>query len=114
MNFVEIVTADFIGYGFMCAQVAVSIAAALIAIPVFYIINDSYARAEKLCECAQTNYDYDCNVIIRSWCRLWLDKYSLNKVGRSSERVYLTNLNENLRLRIIACQRRFQEIHRLM
>ena len=113
MNFVQLVTVDFISYTWMCVQTTMAIMVAVIACATFYVIDDSNRRAEELCKTVQENYDYDCRMIINQWCRLYIEKYGYSPIGRD-QHIRLFNLQDQLWTRTSACIKTMQKIHRSM
>lgn len=111
MNFVQLVTIDFISYGYMCAQTAVAVMFATIAIPVVHIIETHYRNVKRALDAAQYNYDYDCCMIINSWCHLYIEKYGLKSHIQKSYYITLPALHERLLLRTMQCQNTMRRIH---
>ena len=48
MNFVQLVTVDFISYTWMCVQTTMAIMVAVIACATFYVIDDSNRRRRTM------------------------------------------------------------------
>ena len=113
MYFVQLVTVDFISYTWMCVQTTMAIMVAVIACATFYVIDDSNRRAEELCKTVQENYDYDCRMIINSWCRLYLEKYGVWSTTKSYY-ISLPNLYDQLWTRTLICLKTMQKIHHSM
>ena len=111
MNFVQLVTIDFISYGYMCAQTAVAVMLATIAIPVMHIIDTHYRNVGRALDAVQHNYNYDCNQIIANWCRLYVDKYGSQRKERRAYFITLFNLQDRLLVRTIQCQNSMRKIH---
>ena len=113
MNFVQLVTVDFISYTWMCVQTTVAIMAGFMTFCVLHIIDSSMKRANDLCQTVQDNYDYDCRMIINQWCRLYIEKYGYSPIGRD-QHIRLFNLQDQLWTRTSTCLKTMQKIHHSM